>query len=467
MNKKLLVLGFCTTMAIAAPTILQVQKKEIIVNGKKAQVLTIVQPNGTWGYYAKSGEDFNVIVENKLNESTVIHWHGLDLPNNQDGTELTQLAIPPHGKYSYNFKLKNAGTFWMHSHFGLQEVSLAAAPLIIESQSDSQYKQVVVLFQDFSFKTPETILSGLTKASVKPMDMSGMNMGQMDHMPEPATTHTNMANMHETMKMDLNDVDYDAFLTNYHTPNNPQITKVNPGDKVKLRFINASASSNFWLNLGKLSGTVTAVDGHDTKPYTAKKYQLSEGQRMDIIVTVPKGTFPIIGQVEGLKNQTGLILTTESIKNTKIKTLAKSTAPEFNDQQELHLQSIESLPKKPIDKIIKYKLTGDMATYTWKINNQLWPNITPVKIKQGQRVELDFINDSMMSHPMHLHGYGFKVVEVDGHKIDGAIRDTIEVLPDQIVKVIFDANNPGKWFLHCHIAWHMPTGMMTYIEVVK
>ena len=436
----------------ANPVILQVKDKKITVNGKTATVLTIEQPDGTWGYYAKTGDNFDVIVENKLTESTVIHWHGLDLPNNQDGTELTQQIIPPGDKYNYNFKLLNTGTFWMHSHFELQEAQLAEAPLIIESVNDKEYQQVVLMFQDFSFKSPQKVLTELTGNAMNMQgmaDMQGMDMGHTEH-----TEH------------DLNDVKYDAFLTNYHTPDKPQIINVTPGRKVKLRFINGSSSSNFWINLGKLDGTAVAIDGRDIKPYHAVKYQLSEGQRIDIVATVPKkgGVFPIIGQVEGLKNQTGLILS--SVKtNATIPKFAAKIAPSLNDSQELQLHSLETLKPKAVDQVIKLELSGTMAPYAWQINGQSWPKITPLKVKTGSRVEIDFVNKSMMAHPMHLHGVGVKVIEVNGHKIDGAMRDTVLVLPNETVKVIFDAPADGKWFLHCHVVWHMHTGMMTYLEV--
>ena len=431
---------------------MQVKNKKIIVNGKTATVLTIEQPDGTWGYYAKSGDDFDVIVENKLTESTVIHWHGLDLPNNQDGTELTQLPIPPGGKYSYNFKLRNTGTYWMHSHFALQEAALAEAPLIIESANDKEYQQVVVMFQDFSFKSPHKILTELTSTTMDMHDMADMPGMDMGH--SAGTAH------------DLNDVKYDAFLTNYHSPDKPQRVNITPGGKVKLRFINGSSSSSFWINLGKLDGVAVAVDGREIKPYHAAKYQIAEGQRIDIVVTVPKngGIFPIIGQVEGLKSQTGLILSTVKT-NAVIPPMAAKVAPPLNDNQELQLHSVDMLPSKAVDQVIKLDFNGTMAPYAWQINGQSWPKITPLKVKTGSRVEIDFVNKSMMAHPMHLHGVGVKVIEVNGHKIDGAMRDTVLVLPNETVKVIFDAPADGKWFLHCHVVWHMHTGMMTYLEV--
>ena len=106
-----------------------------------------------------------------------------------------------------------------------------------------------------------------------------------------------------------------------------------------------------------------------------------------------------------------------------------------------------------------------MKSYTWTINNQIWPNVTPIEVKLDTPVEAIITNNSMMSHPIHLHGYDFQVIQIDNKKINGAWRDTIIVQPHSKVIVKFYANNPGKWFFHCHSLYHMHSGMMAYIEV--
>lgn len=452
MKRFLPIILLISNLAYAVPTILEVKYKNITVNNKTVKVYTIEQPDGTWGYYGKYGQDFDVIVKNKLNESTVIHWHGLLLPNNQDGTSLTQAYIPPGGEYHYNFKLKQAGTYWMHSHYGLQEQDFAEAPLIIESAVDKQYQQVVVMFQDFSFTSPQKILANLKH----PESDSAMSM-------------MNMSNMQMNMsKPDLNDVKYDAFLTNYHTLDNPQVIQVKPGDKVKLRFINGGAMSNFWINLGKLNGTLIAVDGNQIKPIFGHLFQLALAQRMDIIVTIPNrpGVFPILGQVEGTQSQTGLILTSKSDKMVdKFSNQANQVLPGLNYAQELKLHSQEPLPKRKIGQVVDVVLDGNMQNYVWTINNQVWPKVTPLIVKKGERIEMVFKNNTMMAHPMHLHGNIFQIESINGKVInDGAMRDTVLVMPHSTVKVIFDANEPGKWALHCHMLYHMHSGMMTFLE---
>lgn len=474
MMKKLAIALLPTiSIATAAPVVLQVESQTIQVNGKNVSFNTIAQPDGTWGYTGHQGEIFTVIVKNNLNESTVIHWHGITLPNTQDGVNgVTQeLPIPPHSEIEYKFPLNEHGTYWMHSHYGLQEQIGVEAPLIVLDKDDSKYQQIPVMFQDFSFKSPEEIFKSLHKdGSTQPsiqhdmsnmsgMDMSGMNMDNDAHMNHE---------MNDTS--DLNDVEYDAFLTNYHSPDAPQITKVVAGSTVRLRFINGAAASNFWINLGNLKGKLIAVDGQDVKPIMGNKFPIAIGQRVDVLVTIPKsgGVFPIIGQVEGLKKQTGLALSTTSAMNLKIPAEAKNPAPAVGYQLETKLHPLHPsklVADNGVQKNLTLTLNGNMTSYNWTLNNQAWPNITPLSVNQGDLVNLTFDNQSMMAHPMHLHGYEFKVVAIDGKPIDGTFRDTVMVMPHSKVTVQFVATQAGKWMLHCHVAYHMAGGMMTYLQV--
>ncbi|MBP9742384.1 MAG: multicopper oxidase domain-containing protein, partial [Burkholderiales bacterium] len=348
---------------------------------------------------------------------------------------------------------------------------------------------VVVMFQDFSMKTPQQILQSLlppgvkytphlmampipkaTSSAVINRDPSTMAMNNSSmQMSSDMKVGANMKMNHPIMSADLNDVKYDAYLVNYHSPADPQITKVKAGTQVKLRFINGASASNFWVNLGKLNGTLVAVDGQDIKPIKGNKFQIAMAQRLDVIISIPKqgGTFPILGQVEGLKDQTGIILSTLDKPQPKyISSQAAQPAAALDYHQELQLHSLaqaSTFMDKPV--ILNLNLTGDMKRYTWQINGQMWPHITPLQVKQGQNVIMVIQNSSMMAHPMHLHGYDFKVVNIDGKPVNGALHDTILVLPYSKVTVEFAADYSGKWVLHCHTVYHMATGMMTYLEV--
>jgi FtsP/CotA-like multicopper oxidase with cupredoxin domain len=444
------------------PLILLVKKYKIIVNHKPAEVYRIEQPDGTWGFIGEKGQYFNAIVKNTTNTPTVIHWHGLIVPNNQDGVPyITQPPIPPGGEYHYYFKLLQSGTYWMHSHYGLQIQQLLSAPLIIINPHDkSNAKNVTMFLTDFTQKKPETILHELQTPSSQSNAMPHMHMMQEDH--KHSMQHMNMSD-----KADLTDVKYDAFLTNYQTLDSPNIVPVQPGQKIRLRVIDGAAMTNFYVNTGKLTGEAIAADGERIEPLQGSTFQLGVGQRMDILVTIPpgEGAYPILAQGEGTAMQTGLILATPHAKIPILSQTAKTTAGAMNYTQELRLKSLSPLVKKPINNTLKVNLQGNMISYVWKINDQVWPDITPLMVNQNQRVEIVFANLTGMSHPMHIHGHVFEVTKINGIPVNnGPLRDTVLVFPGTSVTVQFDANNPGNWLLHCHMIYHQAAGMMTLVD---
>ena len=441
----------------SSPITLHVISQTIHIHQKSKQVYNILQTNGRWGYTGVEGKTFNVIVDNQTQVPTAIHWHGLLVPNRDDGVPgVTQNPILPGHSMQYTFPLVQSGTYWMHSHEGLQVQDLMAAPLIILNPHSRYPKdqQVVVLFEDFSFQSPEQILKNLQNSSAR------MQMGMNQSM--------NMGTSKPDLKPDLNDVHYDAFLTNRHTLQNPQVISVKPNSWVRLRVIDGASGSNFWIHLGQLKGEAIAFDGKNIQPLPAPQFQLAMGQRIDIRVHIPAsgGAFPILGQVEGTDQQTGLILVTPHAQIPLLSETASQTAPALNNQQELLMKSLHPLPPRPITQVVTLNLTGDMQKYIWKINGQTWPDITPIKIREGARVEMIFNNLTSMAHPMHLHGQVFELTAIDHQPIhDGPLHDTLLILPHTQDTVTFDADHPGKWVLHCHMAYHQASGMMTMIEV--
>lgn len=435
------------TTSTQPPTLLIVKKSPIQVNGKASTVFKIEQPNGVWGYRGVKGRFFDVTVKNQTDVPTVLHWHGLLLPNSEDGVPfVTQLPIPPGGEYHYRFKLKQSGTYWMHSHLGLQEQQLLSAPLIIADPFDTTKEKEVILFlTDFSFKKPETILADLEK-------------------PGP---HQTEGSHQEKSDSTLNDVKYDAFLTNYRTLRDPEIVRVKPGETIRLRVIDAASMSNFFINTGVLAAQAIAIDGHDIAPILQTIFQLAVGQRVDIRVKIPpkEGVYPILAQSEGTDMQTGLILATPHARINLPSEHAKKVVGALDYTQEFKIKALHPLSPKLPDQTLMVNLEGNMMHYVWMINHQIWPHVKPLKIKKNNRVEVIFKNDSAMSHPMHLHGHVFAVMEIDGHKLtDGAMRDTVLVLPGSTVKIQFDADSPGNWVMHCHMVYHMATGMITLVN---
>lgn len=441
----------------APETVLRLQRRNIEVNGKSASVFGIRQPDGTPGITTKVGDWFRVRVENQIDEPSLIHWHGMTPPWQQDGVPgISAPPIPPGGSANYDFPLRFGGTFWMHSHEGLQEQLLMAAPLIIHDDRDEPGQQeVVVMLQDFSFTPPEEIFANLKKPkAMASMDMSSMAMGGKAAAPAAP---------------DLNDVTYDAFLANDRTLADPEVIKVEPGGRVLLRVINASAMSSFHLDLGTLNGELIAVDGFRVHPITARRFPIAVAQRLDIRLAIPKvpAAHPVLAILEGTPRQTGIVLVAGNASVRYIPDNASRSTSAITLDLERRLRGVTPLTPKKADRVHTLNLTGDMANYVWSINNVAWTkDVPPLPIAAGERVELVLINKTPMPHPMHLHGHEFQVVEIDGQRFSGAIRDTVLVRPNGRVVLAFDANNPGWWAFHCHLLYHLDAGMFTTLRYV-
>ena len=453
----------------APPTVLRIARRSIEVNGKSASVLGIRQPDGTFGIRTQVGDRFRVRVENTLEEPSLIHWHGLTPPWQQDGVPgVSGPPIPPGGSADYDFPLRFGGTFWMHSHQGLQEQLLLAAPLIADDQRDRPDQQeVIVMLADFSFTPPEQIFEGLKKSGMS--SMSGASS------PAPASggmkgmqIAPGMA-MDAAAKPDLNDVTYDAFLANDRTLGDPEVVKVEPGGRVLLRVINSSSMSAFHVNLGALDGELTAVDGFPIAPVVARRFLIAVAQRLDIRLAIPRAAaaYPVLAVLEGETKQTGLILRAGNAPVARIPDTASTASPPLTLDLERRLRAVKPLKPRKADRTHTLNLTGEMAGYVWSINNVAWSKgVPPLPVAKGERVELIFINQTRMQHPMHLHGHEFQVVEIDGKRFAGAVRDTVLVPPRRRVVVAFDANNPGLWALHCHLLYHLESGMFITLGYV-
>jgi FtsP/CotA-like multicopper oxidase with cupredoxin domain len=444
----------------AQPTVLRIARRSIEVNGKSASVLGIRQPDGTFGITTQVGNRFRVRVENTLNEPSLIHWHGLTPPWQQDGVPgVSGLPIPAGGSADYDFPLRFGGTFWMHSHQGFQEQLLMAAPLIIRDQRDRPDQQeVIVMLADFSFTPPEQIFEGLKKSGMS--SMSGASSSA------PASGGMKGTTMAPGMKMDakpdLNDVTYDAFLANDRTLGDPEVVKVEPGGRVLLRVINSSSMSAFHVDLGALDGELIAVDGFPVAPVVARRFPIAVAQRLDIRLAIPRAAaaYPVLAVLEGEAKQTGIILRAGNAPVARLPDAASTASPALTLDLESRLRAVKPLKPRKADRTHTLNLTGEMAGYVWSINNVAWTkDVPPLALAAGERVELVFVNQTRMPHPMHLHGHEFQVVEIDGKRLAGAVRDTVLVPPRRRVVVAFDANNPGLWALHCHLLYHLESGM--------
>jgi len=429
---------------------LRVVPGELTVDGKVGKAYRIEREDGRLGWVGRRGGRFQVAFDNGLADPLSIHWHGLILPDGQDGVPyVTQPPIKPGERRLYDFPLVQAGTYWMHSHFGLQEQIMVTAPLIIvDERSPHPMRDVVMMLNDFTTRDPAAILE-----SLQTMPMGGMKMA--------GSMKKGMGN-----KPDLTDVTYDAFLANRRSLTDPDVVRVNEGESARLRVINMSSSSNYFVSTGPLGAQAIAVDGEDIVPLAGTRFELGVAQRIDLRVQIPRGggAYPIIAQAEGTDGQAGIVLATAGTTVPTLSPKAPRVAGALTNQQEARLRALHPLARRPIDRRLRVTLGGDMRTYVWNLNGQVWPKITPLEVKQGERVEITFENQTPMTHPMHLHGHVFQVTAVGGAPVSGARRDTVLVSPKQTVKVEFDALYPGYWMIHCHLLYHQAAGMMTVMH---
>jgi FtsP/CotA-like multicopper oxidase with cupredoxin domain len=442
------------------------------VNGKPARAFSLIGPNGKPGITLSPGERFDVDLVNQAGTSTLVHWHGQLPPWRQDGFPWPQTPPIPAGEtQSYDYA-PIPGTYWMHSHQGMQEQILMTAPLIVRSAEEmrADRQEVVLMLHDFSFKTPDELLAGLTKSNGsesampkngmdKAMNMGSGSMGAMN------SGNMRAMNMAPGMAMDLNDIDYDAFLANDRTLADPEVIRTEPGGRVLLRLINAASSSQFWIDLGALTGTVVAVDGHPVRPVRVSRLPLAMAQRLDVLIDLPgNGSYPIVAQVEGKRARTGIVLAAAGAPVSRLDGEAKENAPPVDLSLERRLEAVAPLAPHAPDVTHRVILAGAMAPYAWSLNGEYWPNVTALMTARGQRVAIEMANQTMMPHPMHLHGHAFQVVAINGAPFTGAVRDTVLVPPMGSVTIAFDADNPGRWAFHCHNLYHMMTGMMTEVR---
>jgi FtsP/CotA-like multicopper oxidase with cupredoxin domain len=386
-----------TTRAAAAPEPrtgklrLTAGTRTLAVNGKPARVFGLIGPNGNPGITLSPGERFDVDLVNQAGTSTIVHWHGQLPPWKQDGFPWPQTPpIPAGDTQSYDYA-PIAGTYWMHSHRGMQEQNLMTAPLIVRSVEDmrADRQEVVLMLHDFSFQTPDELLAALTKSngSQSAMPKSGMrkvmdmNSGSMSAMNSGVMGAMNMG---PGMAMDLNDIDYDAFLANDRTLADPEVVRTETGGRVLLRLINAAASTQFWVDLGALSGTVVAVDGHPVRPVRVSRLPLAIAQRLDVLIDVPgNGSYPIFAQVEGERARAGIVLAASGASVSRLAAEAGENAPPVDLSLEHRLETITPLTPRAPDVTHRVILAGAMAPYAWSLNGEYWPNVTPLMIAKG------------------------------------------------------------------------------------
>jgi FtsP/CotA-like multicopper oxidase with cupredoxin domain len=339
--------------------------------------------------------------------------------------------------------------------------------MVTREKDAGDVQDVVILLHDFAFRSPQEILS----------ELGGTNLHGGHSMPDHGGSQAHgighgggMPGGHMMMGMmgmtHANDVRYDAYLANDRTLDDPEIVQVEKGGQARLRIINGGTATAFFISTPGLTSTCIAVDGTRCVPLNAEAYPLAQGQRMDLLVEIPRagGAFPVLAQVEAAQFLTGVVLATSGAQVAKVAATAARKEGMLDLSFESRLSATHPLAPRRPDRSFMVML-GEESRYRWTINGRVHGAHEPFEVKQGQRVEMTFMNPTMMMHPMHLHGHHFQVVGIGGQRFSGPLRDTVIVPGHMPVTIAFDANHNGAWYLHCHHLYHMATGMMTELRV--
>lgn len=454
----------------------------------------------TWAYNgqvpgptvrARAGDRLDVELRNDLPEPTTVHWHGLAIRNDMDGVpNLTQAPVKPGSGMRYSFVAPDPGTYWLHSHVGLQREHGLYAPLILDDPADPgayDVEFVVVLddWLDGAAASPDHVLAALVAGGATARYQAPVQAGRVvdrssswayDTPPSLANPPAGVTAITVASVL-AGRVAYPLYLINGRLPTAPTTFRARPGQRARIRLINAGGTTTFRVALGGHRLTVTHTDGFPVDPVAVDTLQVASGERYDLLVTLDDGVFPLVAVAEGRAAQ-GYAL---------VRTAPTGSAPPPSSQpgelggRLLRLADLRPAPgtgHAPMAPQVSHTvaLTGDMAAYAWRINAQTYnprrpfDAITPATVRRGQRVRLELINQTPMYHPMHLHGHTFTLNAVGplfdrSHRpLGGARKDTVLVPPGQRILVDLHADNPGQWLLHCHNAYHLATGMATILS---
>ncbi|MEU9040979.1 MULTISPECIES: multicopper oxidase family protein [unclassified Kitasatospora] len=437
---------------------------------------------------ATVGDTLAVTLANHLPQPTSLHWHGLALRNDMDGVPgLTQAVVKAGASFDYRFALAHPGTYWFHPHSGVQQDRGLYAPLIVEDPKEPlRYdKEWAVVLDDWvdgiDGSTPDAVLAELAQG-MGGMDHSGGSggSGNFGHDMSGMTGMTGMPTMPGTdaggtagaaagparMLMgarspllggDAGDVAYPFHLVNGRLATAPETFTAKPGDRIRIRLINAGGDTAYRVALGGHELTVTHTDGFPVEPATTQALLLGMGERYDVLVTAKDGVFPLTALAEG-KNATALaVLRTGGGAAPDASVRPAELDGRLVTAGQLKAAPSVRLPAKSPDRTVQLELTGGMAKADWAFNGRRYDPAQRYPVAAGERVRLEFRNSTSMWHPVHLHGHSFALPG------DGPRKDTAIVLPGTTLAVDFDADNPGLWMVHCHNVYHAEAGMMTVL----
>ncbi len=439
------------------------------------------------------GDDAEILVRNGLKAGEVsIHWHGILLPPEEDGVPYVNTPpIFPGQSRVFKFPIRQNGTYWYHSHTGLQEQKGVYGPIVIHPKKETIKvdKEAVVVLSDWSDENADQIIRNLRKDGDYYLSKKN-SVRSIFGAIQAGRAKTYFKNEWQRMGgMDLSDVGYDTFLINGRRDS--QLLVARPGEKVRVRIINAAASSYFYVSLGNLPMNVISADGQDIQPTLAKEILLGMAETYDVLFTVPEAkNFELRATAQDVSGHTSAWIGSGPKVLAKEKTKPDLYAPmnheghmmdhsemdhsqmdhSMNDDEPIESLTVEDLkarvatvfPKSKKTYDLKLVLGGDMSRYIWHINGKAIHQDRLLEIHEGDIVRFTFENGTMMHHPMHLHGHFFRVLN-DNEEFS-PLKHTVDVPPMGTRTIEFYANEPGQWMLHCHNLYHMETGMARVVR---
>ncbi|WP_101298401.1 multicopper oxidase family protein [Halegenticoccus soli] len=415
----------------------------------------------------REGDVFEVELTNELSEGMTIHWHGIPVSNGMDGVpNVTQQPVTSGNSFSYKFRAEPAGTYFYHSHVGLQLDRGLLAPLVIEEPDPhvAYDREYTVVIDDYLKRSPQPLSESGSEGGP-----SGSQVPQSDGGPGgmggggPGGMGGGMGGGPGGMGgvMAARRPPYAGLLLNGRLPTDPRTFTVREGERVRFRFINASSATLFRVQAAGHPLRITHADGRPVTPVTVDSFAFGSGERYDAIVAADNpGAWEIrAAAVDGDEPPAKAILTYGGSEPPQSPTppSADGNQLSYSDLQAISpLDGVDGSPDRTFD----LTLSAGQRSNEWAIDGRAYPDADPFRVQKGEHVRIRMVNHSPVIHPMHLHGHFFQVQD--------AVKDTV-VVPGHMGEVTFDfvADNPGSWLFHCHNLYHLEAGMARVIRYVE
>jgi len=500
----------------------------------------------------REGRDVVLRVHNALHEDTSIHWHGLLVPPDMDGVAGVSFdGIGPDTTFVYRFRVRQSGTYWYHSHSGLQEQAGVYGPIVIEPSEPEPYeaqREYTIVLSDWTFEDPHRVLANLKRYGGyynyqrRTLANLGDEAGRMGFWGALGNRLS-----WARMRMDATDISdvtgaTFTFLMNGLAPDENWRGLFRPGERLRLRFINASAATYFDVRIPGLAMQVIQADGMPVAPVETDEFRIAIAETLDVLVEPTRNAYTIFAEAMDRSGHARGTLATDATAaapipeqrprpllsmadmgmdhgsmsgmdhgnmpgmdhgsgemerpaaacranldamarhdddshgagNAMVAEVARSRVTEpgvglgddgWRVVTYSQLRSATPRPSNlPVTRTIELHLTGNMERYMWSFDGEQYdPNMPDIELRRGERVRFVLINDTMMAHPIHIHGTFF---ELDvGACESNPLKHTVNVQPAERTSFVFTAEEIGRWAFHCHVLYHMLTGMFRVVRV--